>query len=115
MKPTNSADPVELTFVDGRRIAVHTRVADRVRGIDADGDLLVPLGEPDNPIHHDDGTEYLIALTPCCHASGKGSAMAEGGVVCRSCHDEVDSKYAGPGTLALAVTAVMAEPPSASG
>ncbi|MEV0682168.1 hypothetical protein AB0I60_37195 [Actinosynnema sp. NPDC050436] len=104
MRPTDPADTVELLFADGRRIAVHATIAGRIQGLDADGDLLVPLGEPGHPIHHDDGTEYLIPLTTCCHASGTGSTMADSGVVCRSCRHEVDGKYAGPGTLALAVT-----------
>ncbi len=101
--PTDPADAVELTLADGRRIRVPALIADRVRGIDAEGDLLIPLGEPNNPIRHDDGAEYLIPLTPCCHASGKG-AESRTGVVCRSCYREVDPKYGGAGALAVRIT-----------
>ena len=102
-KPTDPADAVELTLADGRRIHVRPVIADRVRGIDAEGDLLIPLGEPDNPIRHGDGAEYLIPLTPCCQASGKGAESGTG-VVCRNCYREVDPKHGGPGTLAVRVT-----------
>lgn len=98
--PTDPDDAVELTLTDGRRIRVHPVIADRVRGVDADGDLLIPLGEADTPIHHPDGTEYLIPLTPCCHASGKGSESSTG-VVCRRCYREVDPKYGGPSEVAI--------------
>lgn len=102
MPPT--ADPtvaVELTLTDGRLIHVRSVIAKRVRGVDADGDPLVPLGETDNPIRDEDG-EYLIPLTTCCQASGKGSGSGTG-VVCRHCHQQVDAKYGGRGTLTAAV------------
>jgi len=101
LKPTDPADIVELTLTDGRHIGVRSAIADRVRGIDADGDPLVVLGKADKPIRDEDG-EYLIPLTPCCHAGGKGAESGTG-VACRRCHQEVDSKYGGRGTLALAV------------
>ncbi|GAB3162049.1 hypothetical protein GCM10027258_80280 [Amycolatopsis stemonae] len=100
-RPTNPADTVEITLADGQHVTVHAVIAGRVRGIDADGDLLVPLGDTENPIRHDDGSEYLIPLTPCCHASGKGSESPTG-VVCRGCYRPVDGKYGGPGFLAIA-------------
>lgn len=34
---------------------------------------------------------YVYPLTPCCEASGKGS---NGGIVCRSCYEPVESVYA---------------------
>lgn len=100
-RPTTPADTVDIALVDGRHLKVHAVIADRVRGIDADGDLLVPLGDTDHPIRHEDGTEYLIPLTRCCHASGKGSESPTG-VVCRRCYRPVDVKYGGPGHLAIA-------------
>jgi hypothetical protein len=100
-RPTDPADVVDIALADGRHLTVHAVFADRVRGVDSDGDLLVPLGEPAHPIHHDDGTEYLIPLTPCCHASGKGAESATG-VVCRGCYREVDPKFGGPSSLAIA-------------
>lgn len=100
-RPTDPADVVDIALADGRHVQVHSLIADRVRGVDADGDLLVPLGEPDHSIRHDDGAEYLIPLTSCCHASGKG-AESSTGVVCRACYRGVDPKYGGPSTLAVA-------------
>jgi hypothetical protein len=97
--PDGPTDVVDIALVDDRRRQVYTRIAERIRGVDADGDLLVPLGDPARPIYHDDGNEYLIPLTPCCHASGKG-AESSTGVVCRACYREVDAKYGGPGALA---------------
>lgn len=100
-RPTNPADVVDIALADGRHRTVHTVFADRVRGVDADGDVLVPLGDSEHPIRHDDGTEYLIPLTPCCHASGKG-APSDTGVVCRGCYREVAPKYGGSSSLAVA-------------
>jgi hypothetical protein len=120
----NSADRVQLSLEDGRRIHVPTMIADRVRGIDADGNPLVPLVEPGSPLHHEDGAEYLLPLTPCCQASSKGAAVGTG-VVCRACHREVDVKFGAPSRLAVHVTSPdhpttasttgspTAEPPSA--
>lgn len=62
---------------------------------------VVVIALADGPIHHDDGTEYLIPLTPCCHASGKGAESATG-VVCRGCYREVDPKYGGDSSIAIA-------------
>lgn len=103
-KPSDPADVVELTFGGGRRIQVHRIIAGRVRGLDMDGDLLIPLGDARQLIRHEDDSEYLVALTPCCHASGKGADVATG-VVCRGCHREVDGKYGGPGKIALLLDA----------
>lgn len=104
--PTDPAHDVELSLTDGRRVHVRAAIAGLIRGIDADGNLLVALGEPDAPIHHPDGTDYLIPLTGCCQATGKG-APSRTGVACRSCYREVDGKYGGPSTLAVAVTSTV--------
>jgi hypothetical protein len=102
---TGQTDRVEITLADGRRIHVRVAVAARVRGVDADGDAVVPLGTPDMPLRHDDGSDYLIALTPCCNADGKGSVVSTG-VVCRACYREVASKYGGPSQLAVPVASI---------
>jgi len=58
--PNNPDDVVDIALVDGRHLQINSVIADRVVGVDADGDPLVPLGDPGHSIHHDDGTEYLI-------------------------------------------------------
>jgi hypothetical protein len=95
------ADMIDITLVDGRHLQVRAALADRVHGIDSDGDVLVTLGEPGHPIRHENGSQYLIPLTSCCQADGKGSQSSTG-VVCRRCYREVDSKYASHGTIAVA-------------
>jgi len=40
----------------------------------------------------------IAPLTPCCAASGKGSANVESGVVCRACYAEMDPMF-GDATL----------------
>jgi hypothetical protein len=69
---------VEITLEDGSCILVRAVIADRVRGIDADGDPVVPLGTAEAPIRREDGAEYLYPLTPCCQASGKAPNPALG-------------------------------------
>ncbi|HET6286472.1 MAG TPA: hypothetical protein VFG15_06945 [Amycolatopsis sp.] len=100
-RPDTPDDAVAIELADGSHRHVHAVIADRVVGIDVDGDLLIPLGEPGRPILHDDGTEKLIPLTPCCHASGKGSESPTG-MVCRRCYCEVDGKYGGTSSIAVA-------------
>lgn len=103
MRPfPESFDIVDLTLVDGRRVTVRGAIAARVRGIDADGDPVVPLGTPEFPLTHPDGSDYLIPLTPCCNTDGKGASCSTG-VVCRGCHREVASKYGGPTDVAVPV------------
>ena len=79
------SDPTDicLTFANGDQVLVRADLAPRIVGVDYDGDLV---GE-------DHG--MLYALTPCCHASGKGMGHDgdEGYVGCRACHEEVDWKY----------------------
>ena len=93
----------DVPLADGRRVRTHPEIAPQVRGLDADGDLVVPLGSADAPIRHDDGSEWLVPLTPCCHATGKGWADGDGtgGVVCRTCFEWVDEKFGGPTTVAV--------------
>jgi len=111
MTMPNEPALVEITLEDGSCIQVRAVIADRVRGIDADGDPVVPLGTPEAPICRDDGAEYLYPLTPCCQASGKGSESSTG-VVCRACYREVHIKYGGFSEVAVNVAeaGVEAEP-----
>lgn len=67
-------------------------LAPRVVGLDGDGDLLVPLMA--------EMPDYLVPLTWCCYASGKGSG---GGIVCRACYRAVSFKYGGQSTMAAPV------------
>lgn len=90
---TNTESPaVPLLFANGTWRPVAAQLAPRVVGLDADGDLLVPLME--------EMPDYLIPLTPCCNASGKGGAA---GVICRACYRNVSYKYGGQEELAVAV------------
>lgn len=88
-------DCTSIEMADGRRVTVPVPIADDVLGVDADGDLVVAVGTPENPIRHDDGSEYLAALTPCCSATGTGSCVGgAAAVVCRGCHSQVGAKFA---------------------
>lgn len=73
-----------IRFADGTTREVAEPLASRVVGLDADGDLLVPLTEG--------RLDYLAPLTPCCNASGKGTS-APTGVSCRACYRTVSPKY----------------------
>jgi hypothetical protein len=97
---TDAVDVVDVVLVDGRHLQVRAEIANGVRGVDADGDLLVPL-LPDTTIRREDGAELLYPLTPCCQASGKGAETSTG-VMCRACYREVDVKYGGPSRIAVA-------------
>ncbi|MCO1575541.1 hypothetical protein M8C13_07185 [Crossiella sp. SN42] len=104
-KPTRFAN-VELALANGKLVHVHPRIAGRVRGIDSDGDVLTPLGDFTGRIRHIDGTDYLIPLTPCCHARAQGN-NADTGMYCRACSGTVSAKYAGPGVLDVAVASTV--------
>lgn len=97
-----SFDAADITLADGRRVTIRAAIAARVRGIDIDGDVVVPLGTPDSPLTHPDGSDYLIPLTRCCFSDGKGAGCSTG-VVCRGCHREVASKYGGPTEVTVPV------------
>lgn len=84
-----------LVFAGGEARAMSAELADRVVGLDVHGNVLVPLG--------DFAPDYLVPLTPCCYADGKGSANSPTGVCCRACYRAVDAYYGGPGELASAV------------
>lgn len=94
---------VELVLEDDTYIEVNQVIANRVRGIDADGDILVV--DTCRPAGASDDSAELIPLTPCCQATGKGSATSTG-VACRRCYKEVDFKYGGSGTIAIRVAPV---------
>ena len=98
---------ISKTLTDGRVVSVPEGTADRFRGIDAEGDLLVetdfaPVGDPKN---------FLYALTPCCRASSKGLFDENDFspyVGCRHCYGEVDPKFGGVFTVADIAAAVAA-------
>lgn len=90
-----------LTLADGRLLHVAPVIASRVRGVDADGDVLV-CDEDDKPA---DGTDYLTPLTPCCHATGKGVDYSTTYLACRHCRRDVDPKYGTDGQLAVGLAA----------
>lgn len=51
-----------------------------------------------------DGTEYLVGLSKCCQATGKGLMDEESGfgyVGCRACYHEVSPSLGGEARLAL--------------
>ncbi|WP_051030274.1 MULTISPECIES: hypothetical protein [Nocardia] len=58
-------------------------VAD-ILGLDSQGCVVIRFG-----------TDHTMVLTPCCHASGKGSADSISGVVCRACYRDVPIKHGG--------------------
>lgn len=89
---------VTITFADGNSRDVPATIVEDVRGLDADGDLVIDSGmnAGDEP--------YLIPLTPCCHATGKGSGGSPTGVVCRACYRTVDDKFGGRATVAVGVS-----------
>lgn len=101
--PTPSHPTVSLLLVNGDRVHVASAIADRVRGIDVDGDLLLC----DETLQSPDGTEYLVPLTPCCRATGKGVIDSETGIACRRCYRDVHYKYGDRGELAIGLAATV--------
>lgn len=100
--PNSPNSTVTLTLANGARIKVDRVISHRIRGLDADGDLLLC----DQTIRSQDGAEYLVPLTRCCRATGKGADSATG-VVCRNCYRVVHSKYGGPGRIAVGLAATV--------
>lgn len=88
---------ITMTFANGAERRVHLGIVSEVRGLDYDGDLVIDTGMIV------DGAPYLVPLTPCCRATGKGSGASETGVVCRKCYGAVGVKYGGNTTVAVAV------------
>jgi hypothetical protein len=81
-----------VTFEDGQTLSLPGRVRDRLRGLSAEGYVVV--SSPD--WLEEDGKEVLYGLTPCCLASGKGlmdEETFEGYIGCRSCYQEVDPAF----------------------
>jgi hypothetical protein len=78
-----------VLLADGATVEAPTTLLERdmLLGVDADGNLVVH--DPDIP-------DLVYALTPCCNASGKGSANSPTGICCRACYQPVDSYFGGP-------------------
>lgn len=65
---------------------------DEILGLDAEGCVVIRFA-----------TFHKTVLTPCCHASGKGSIDSISGVVCRACYRDVHHKHGGiDGEIAIA-------------
>ncbi|WP_405183604.1 hypothetical protein OG225_42250 (plasmid) [Nocardia sp. NBC_01377] len=60
---------------------------DEILGLDAQGCIIIKFG-----------TDSSMVLTPCCHASGKGSIDSLSGIVCRACYVDVHHKHGGGDT-----------------
>jgi hypothetical protein len=87
------------TLEDGTEVRIKWNIRDRFRGLDADGDQAVSLFGPDEPVRDEAARDYVVPLTPCCNASGKGSPSPTG-VVCRACYQTVSPKYGGSTEIA---------------
>ena len=78
-----------IQLVDGTTVDVDTSLAESFRGL-VNGEyglyLVIALD-----MKHADGSEYLISLTDCCNASGKGG---EYGIICRNCYNDVEEIHA---------------------
>ncbi|WP_433709661.1 hypothetical protein ACQP2U_24675 [Nocardia sp. CA-084685] len=57
---------------------------DEILGLDVEGCVVIRFA-----------TKHKAVLTPCCHASGKGSADSISGVVCRAYYRDVHHKHGG--------------------
>lgn len=88
---------LEYTLVDGSKFEVPEDVKDfRGTTVDDFGNIVAVVKGFENS----DGSEYLVALTPCCFATGKGVSgdaefEDEGYVGCRNCYEPVGYTYAG--------------------
>jgi hypothetical protein len=78
---------VAIELANGTLIEVVAGIAEEVRGIDAEGYILVRGGDLD-------GGEWLYALTKCCQASAKG--CGDGTTACRSCYHEIPEHLGSP-------------------
>jgi hypothetical protein len=81
--------PASVTLSNGQVVSVDRDVADKFRGLSAEGyQVIVGWEDSTQP-----NGEYLIGLTPCCQAATTGSSNGsdeDGGVVCRACYNDVD-------------------------
>lgn len=84
--PDWNLDLVDVPMADGNIYPVPASIAEKFRGLDDQRNVVIAAGT------NTDGTEYLIPLTRCCVATGKGM---EYGVGCRNCYQEVDPYYGG--------------------
>jgi hypothetical protein len=85
--PGWNLDMASVPMADGNSYPVPAGIAEKFRGLDDQRNVVIKGWD------NSDGTEYLIPLTPCCLATGKGM---EGGVGCRNCYEYVDDYFGGP-------------------
>lgn len=83
-----------VSLADGQTVEIPDGIADRFRGLDELGHLVIAGWE------RPEGGEYLVGLTKCCQATAKG---CEFGIGCRSCYAECEPSLGGEATLAVAV------------
>lgn len=102
-KRTSPSRTYSLTLADGRHVFVAPVTASRVRGIDADGDILLSADDINSP----DSGEHLIPLTPCCHATGRRAADSLTRTACQRCGQDVDSKFSTHSELAIGLAATV--------
>ena len=84
---------VSIPLADGNAYPVPASIAEKFRGLDDQRNVVIKGWD------NADGTEYLIPLTRCCLATGKGM---EGGVGCRNCYEYVDEYFGGPAEVRTA-------------
>lgn len=85
--PGWNLEMVSVPMADGNTYPVPASIAEKFRGLDDQRNVVIKGWD------NADGTEYLIPLTRCCLATGKGM---EFGVGCRGCYNEVDPYFGGP-------------------
>lgn len=86
------ARPVAVAVAGRGLVCVPAASADRFAGLDGYGNRVYRA-------RAEWGANYLVPMTQCCHATGKG-ADSPTGVVCRRCHAPVDGYYGGPAQVA---------------
>jgi len=85
---------IEVMLADGSYVDVPQPLLEGFRGVTFDeyeDRCLVVVGWVQK-----DKSEYLVSLTPCCNATGKGATDEDYGYVsCRGCANEVSDIHGG--------------------
>jgi len=92
--PLTVPENVDMELADGTFVSVPSALSESFRGVvedDFSEQCLVVSSWVGK-----DGSEHLLALTPCCNATGKGLMDEDYGpyVGCRGCYSEVGSIHA---------------------